>query len=466
MYSQVRAFVWDEGFHLMAAHLINAGKRPYIDFCFPQTLLDAYWNAFWMRVFGETWRVTHVFSSLFMNASVFLVAQFIFSRVPVARWRLACSIAAACLLGLSTIFVEFGAIAQAYAMSTFFCVAAFRVTLAAVDSKSPWLAALAGLLASAGAGSTLLCAPAFPVLLIWMFLYNRAGNRHAKAASFLLAAVISFAPEIWLFIQAPYQTFFNVVKYQAVFRRVDWPGASAHDFDVFTSWLDSAQGLLTVLLAVAAVAFIRKNPDWTPKVRDEFKLCLWVALALMAYLATCHPTFERYYYVSIPFVVIPASVGLYFVNLQMGNESRPFWPTLTLCLLIALSLGKELFDDRNSEKWSDYDQIVAKVAQVTPPGKTLFADELTYFLLKRAPPEGMNFFYSRKLTLPAAEEHLLHIVSQPELDNQIKSGLFDTVQMCDDDKEDELKLPQLYRQKTDYKDCTVYWDRAPLEKRK
>src|SRR6266853_185937 len=53
VYSQVRAFAWDEGFHLLAAHSINAGKRPYIDFCFSQTPLIAYWNALWMRLFGE-----------------------------------------------------------------------------------------------------------------------------------------------------------------------------------------------------------------------------------------------------------------------------------------------------------------------------------------------------------------------------------------------------------------------------
>lgn len=34
-FSQTRAFTWDEGFHLLAAQLILAGKKPYLDFCFP-----------------------------------------------------------------------------------------------------------------------------------------------------------------------------------------------------------------------------------------------------------------------------------------------------------------------------------------------------------------------------------------------------------------------------------------------
>jgi hypothetical protein len=46
-YSQTWCLAWDEGYHLVAAQMIVAGKRPYLDFCFPQTPLNAYWNAGW-----------------------------------------------------------------------------------------------------------------------------------------------------------------------------------------------------------------------------------------------------------------------------------------------------------------------------------------------------------------------------------------------------------------------------------
>ena len=45
LYAQTWAFTDDEGFHLLAAQLIKGGMRPYLDFCFPQTPLNAYWNA-------------------------------------------------------------------------------------------------------------------------------------------------------------------------------------------------------------------------------------------------------------------------------------------------------------------------------------------------------------------------------------------------------------------------------------
>src|SRR5690349_445736 len=57
VYSQTYAFAWDEGFHLLAAQLIAHGKRPYLDFLFAQTPLNAYWNAALMRLFGESWRI-------------------------------------------------------------------------------------------------------------------------------------------------------------------------------------------------------------------------------------------------------------------------------------------------------------------------------------------------------------------------------------------------------------------------
>src|SRR6476660_4487410 len=64
VYSQTKAFAWDEGFHILAAQMIKHGKRPYLDFVFSQTPLNAYWNAGWMAVFGESWRVPHAIAAL------------------------------------------------------------------------------------------------------------------------------------------------------------------------------------------------------------------------------------------------------------------------------------------------------------------------------------------------------------------------------------------------------------------
>ena len=59
IYSQIAAFTWDEGFHVLAAQLIAEGQRPWVGFVFPQTPLNAMFTALVMRVAGESWRVTH-----------------------------------------------------------------------------------------------------------------------------------------------------------------------------------------------------------------------------------------------------------------------------------------------------------------------------------------------------------------------------------------------------------------------
>ena len=89
VYSQTYAFAWDEGFHLLTAQLIMRGKTPYLDLCFPQTLLNAYWNALWMRVFGDTWRTAHAVAALMSAGAVMLTVDYLYVRFPVKNWRLA-----------------------------------------------------------------------------------------------------------------------------------------------------------------------------------------------------------------------------------------------------------------------------------------------------------------------------------------------------------------------------------------
>ncbi len=460
VYSQTMAFVWDEGFHLVAAQLIDAGKIPYLDFCFPQTPLNTYWNAGWMLIFGESWRVTHVLAALLVSGTVFLMADFVWSRFPAPRWRLACALTVASFIGMNTMVVQFGTVAQAYGMGMFLITAAFRVSVQTVSRKSLLLPVVAGFLAGAAADSTLLTAPAFPVLLIWILIYDRVGNRRAKCAAFIAGGLISFLPIFWLFAKAPRQTFFNIVQYQALYRRVDWPGATPHDVDVLSKWLVSTPALAMGLLAIAGALYIVKKSGWDREQRAEFYLCGWLSVALAAYIATAHPTFERYFLFMVPFIAVVAVAGLYSVGSRLGSPEKPFWPALIVIVLVTLSIARALFDDRTAMRWADYDEIAKKVNEVTPQNGTLFADEVVYFLLKRIPPSGMEFSYSHKLQLPADQEALLHIVSYPELKKQMEAGKFDTAQSCNDDRISDLSLEQIFPHKADVGDCTVFWGKV------
>ena len=458
VYSQTRAFAWDEGFHLVTAQNINRGKVPYLDFCFPQTPLNAYWNAGWMRIFGDTWRTAHGVAAAMTTLALLLVAAYVLRRFPEAQWRSWLAAAAVCMFGMNLVVVEFGTIGQAYALCLFLIVAAFLVTVAAVGRGRPWLAAVAGLLAGAAANSTLLTAPVAPVLLVWMLFCNRAGNRWGKLAAFAAGAAAACAPLAWLFAKGPRQTIFNVLHYNLLYRQREWDGAVAHNFGEWFAWVDSPQSWVLGLLAIIGLLFVRKRCGWDAALRREFYLCAWLAVTLMAHISTATPTFRRYYLLAVPFLVILACAGLYDAGSRLASAERPLWPVLLVCLLNGACLTKRLIEARDDFAWPAVEKIARKVNQLTPPRAMLFADEPTYFVARREPPPGLELADSHKLDFPPAMARELHVLSTKEVERQIKAGVFDVVEMSDDDARiDALGLRKMYAHCAEVEEYDIFW---------
>jgi 4-amino-4-deoxy-L-arabinose transferase-like glycosyltransferase len=458
VYSQTAAFAWDEGFHLLAAQLIKAGKRPYLDFVFSQTPLNAYWNAGWMWIFGESWRTAHAIAALLTAGAVMLTADYLFARMPVPRWRLAAALAAAFAVGLNVVIVDFGTLGQAYGLCLFLIVGAFRLSILAAGRKGLLLPASAGLLAGAAAASSLLTAPVAPVLALWMLVYNSAGRRWAKLAAFLVGAAIPFLPLLGLFVKAPRQVLFGVIEYNLLYRGVQWETATRHNFEVMISWIDCSQALVLGLLAAAGLSFIIFKSDWDRRQRAEFYLCGWLALALGAHISTAHPTFQRYYLLVVPFLTVLAAVGLCWVASLLYSPERLLPAAFLLGLLLALGLAKSLYEERDEFSWRDLETVAGKVAQVTPRDGLLLADEQIYFLTRHRPPSGMELRESSKLEFPPALAETLHIVPGTELERRIKARMFSTIQTCE--TEDKTEALKLYARKAVIGDCTVFWDKA------
>ena len=458
-YAQTDAFAWDEGFHLLAAQLITRGKRPYLDFNFSQTPLNAYWNAFWLTVFPQSWRTAHAVASVMTTSGVALTADYLYRRFPVPAWRLAAALMAAFTVGLNVLIVQYGPIGQAYGLCLFLIVLAFRVCVVSVDRGGLLLPAITGFLASAGAGATLLSAPVCPVLAIWMVVENRAGNRWRKLAVFVCAAVVPFIPVAYLFAEGPSQTLFNIIQYNLIFRQVEWSGAIPHDIGVMLSWLHSAQALLVGLLALAGLLYSRRL--WTQPQRAELYLCAWLALALGVHISSAHPTFQRYYLFTLPFLTILAAVGMYCVTTRLFAAARPFWPVFALLLIFSLELGKALHDKHEFINWGDLEKIAAKVDAVTPPDGTVLSDEHIYFITRRPPPSGMELADSHKLDFPPEKAASLHLVSEAQEAKQIQAGRFATAVDCDKGHKISADIfTKVYRKKFEFEEdsCTVYWD--------
>lgn len=457
VYSQTLAFHWDEGFHILTAHLINMGKRPYLDFFFQQTPLNAYWNAMWMRIFGPSWRAVHAIAALATVGSVFLIVQYLFVIFPDRRWRPAIAFAAMALFGLHALVWEFGAVSQAYPLCLLLLVAAFRAAVVAVARPQATMSALAGLFCGAAAASSLLTAPAAAAMLIWIWLNNRSGSRWSKTAAFGVGVLAPWAPVLILFAHGPREVIFNILKYHLIYRRMDWDGATGHDIDVITSWINSSPSLLVVMLAFAGL-FAVKKMGFEGTRRSEFRLCLWLAVAIGVQNLAAHPTFPQYFIFLLPFLTVIAAIGFYAVAVRLGDPNRPGPAVIVmLCTSILCCCAGLYHMDADSSTWPQLERVSDKVRLVTPNGAALFAPEQIYFLSRWSVPPGMENSNTHNFSLPPTENTKLHIISKEELDRRIKSGDFATAVVCDDDEANELEEWNVYTQKDNCGDCTIFW---------
>lgn len=458
-YSQTWAYARDEGFHMVTALLIKQGKHLYSDFNFSQTPLNAYWNAFWISVFGVSWRVIHAVAAVMVSIAVFLTGDFVYRRFPVLRWRLAAAVTAMLAVALNVMVVQFGSVGQAYGLCLFSIVVAFRFAVRAVEVKGVLPAIFAGLFSALAAGASLLTAPVCPVLAIWMAFQNQIGNRWAKLVAFIAAAVVPFIPLLRLFLRSPKHVLFNVIEYNLVYRQVEWPNAIPHDIGVVSAWLESTQALLLGLLAIAGLLFVHFRSNWTKGERQIFFLCGWLSVALAAHISSAHPTFQRYYLFTTPFLAILAMAGLYSLAERLYDAGKPLVPAFAFTLLVALALGRILFQAHDDYTWQDTEKVAAKVDQVTPRDGVILADEQIYFITGRPIPMGQELTDAHKLDFPPERSAFLHLVPTKQLVQQIKAGKFATVQYCGelDDGWEDADLPKLYGNKAEIEDCTVYW---------
>ncbi|HVO97016.1 MAG TPA: hypothetical protein VMT15_03075 [Bryobacteraceae bacterium] len=460
-YAQTWAFAWDEGFHLLAAQLILKGMRPYIDFFHAQTPLYAYWNAFWMRIFGDTWRTAHAVSAVCTTLALWLVGDYVLDRfqgdVWRKNWRVPLALAAVVITGANSQVVQFGTIGQGYGICLLGIVAAFRCAVANAKKDDLWSAFGAGFFASVAAASSLLTAPMGPTLFVWMLL--PPGARLKRALAYIAGGVIPFLPLLRLFLISPKVVFFGAVKYHLSYRTVDWSESDKQNIDVASSWLESPHAMLMFFLGLLALVFLART-NIPMALRREFRLCIWLTAMESAYLLYVRPTFPRYYLFVVPFAAIICVVGLYYAGTHIGRPDKPAWATLIAIGLMGLGIGRTFYNGKGDFHWSDLVKLANKVNEVTRAGGVIDSDEAVYFLTRRTPPSGMEYEDTHKLRLSNELSEQLHVFSKEELKRRVKAGTFDTVATCEDDEKQDKddNLPELYRQKTSVGDCTVYWD--------
>ncbi len=466
-YSQTIAFYGDEGFHLLAAQLANAGKRPNLDFFYQHVPLYPYLTAWWFRAFGQGWRSAHLMSALCTGAAIWLAAGFVFARVRDPRWRLPVAATAALLVGLNGLVIQYGTVGLPYGLCLVLMMAAFRLTITAVHRERWWLSAGAGLCAGAAVTSSLLAAPVLPILFWWMLRHHEVGDRGRKAIWFLVGTAIPFLPLLWLAAHGPRQTWFNIVEFHLFYRRQSLPETIWSDLRMLRSlWLESPQGLFPALLAVVGVRFARDRTEWEPARRAELALCTWLTMGLGVLAACALPTYPSYFVLMIPFLSILASVGAYAIGSMVWRTDRPTRMVLLVVGLFVLGLAKPAYQMGKDlsvflNRWPSRDDVAREVNRVTTKDGEVWADEFIYVAAGRVPPPGLENFYPYDLRLLSASDVPIKLVPQSQLDTWLGAGRFATVAIeVEDPRIEALGLPRLYAGRTRVHGYEVFWNRV------
>jgi hypothetical protein len=462
--SQIGFHYGDEGFHLLAARLINAGRRPYLDFFYPQTPLYAYLNAAWMRMLGENWRSSHALSALLTGATIAMLAGYAFSRWRKAGQPLGAALSVAVLIGLNLTVIRFGTISQPYGACLFLSTGAYLAMVRAVGLPGAGFAAWSGLCASAAAACSLLSAPVAPILLLWLMRNNRTGRLSAKCTWFVTAAAVPFLPVAWAAAHGPRQALFNVVEYHLFYRRLGYVKESVAwtNLRVLTGWLDSPQALLLVLLTLLGV-FARPGVEkWEQRLRAELRLCGWLIAGLAIYLSSPTPTQPQYFVLLVPFAALLATQGIQTLASRATLSRGESWLGLVLLGIYGLGLARSAYLQRRSFEptWLEIETVAAEVNRVTPQGEPIYTGEATYFVAKRWPPEGLEHTDALKLPTTPGLARSLRLLTAAEVDNWLVTGRFATVVLWTEDPRIEiLGLRHLYRQTKRVGILTIFCNR-------
>src|SRR5262249_16614344 len=457
VFSQTWAWYGDEGFHLLAAQLINSGKKPYLDFIYPQTPLFAYLNAAWMQLFGQSWRSAHILSALLTGGCVILTASFVFERIPEQGWKLSAALIAALLIGLNSLVISFGTIGQPYGVCLFLLVASFRLITKAIAESRTALILWSGLCAGASAGSSLLSAPVLPILLAWAAWRRGRGRRLKTCVWVLVGAGISSLPLVWLAVTAPRHTFFNIFEYHFFHRS---PGISSSlyiNLRNLTELLNSCQFVLLVVFAVVGLLFVFGRSQWGDERKAEFYLCGWLTAGLGAYLAIVPITLPQYFILMVPFLSILAAVGIVAIASWLRPARRPGWLVAGVLVLFSAGLPWWILQQRRHPTWPQLEDVATAVNRVTPQDGLVWADDFIYFAAQRTPPSGLGNYDSHKLRLSPGDSARLHIVPRADLYEWLALGRFATVESCwgTDDWRDAAR--RVYAERTTVHGCDIFW---------
>lgn len=413
--SQLYAYVGDESFHLLAAQLIKAGKKPYIDFFYQHTPLYIYITAglFWL---SETWRIAHAISALSLAGSVVLACYYVRDLFTEEYARRTVVVLTLIFYGLNCYALIFAATALPYGFCLFCSMAALYFSRASDRYIHLFVA---GIFAGAAVASNLLTLPVIAVIFIRILLRDRW-----RVFLFITGAIVICMPLLILFARSPGEVSFNLVGYHFF----DRPGFGwRYNVRQVVFWFGSIQGAMLTTLAIIAM-WLRFRRD------DDLRWCGLTAFTLMIFIS-CVKTMSAFYLLlAVPFLAILAAVGAVEVIHKTAWKRKLSFSFLVAFYLVGLFGMKQVW--RWQAPYTDYREIenVARILQTcASDGDEVYAIEAVYFASRRLPPPTL--------------ENRFNPLSQA--DEGLKEGKFDVVCISmENPKVEEYRLLDHYARST------------------
>jgi len=397
-YSQLYAYVGDESFHLLAAQLIGAGKRPYLDFFYQHPPLHAYLTAGLFHL-SETWRISHAVSALAVSLAAVLASRYARDLFVEESARFTAGVLTMIFFAANCYALIFATTGLPYGFCLMCSMAALFFSRPS-DRRMHVFAA--GLFAGAAAASNLLTLPVLAVVLARILMRDRL-----LVLVFVAGAAFAFTPLIILFAQGPDQVFFNLVGYHLVDRpSLGW-GFNVREM---IAWFWSVQGATLTVLAILANCFRRESwergrhagslppilANWFRR-DEEVRWCTWTALVLIALISSAKTTSSFYLLLALPFMTVLAAVGA--VELAHRARSRVAIRTRSqvVIVLVAVMYLAGLSGMKYVWRWQapygDYrnvEMIARELEACTQGSGNYYAPEAVYFSAHRLPPPGLE----------------------------------------------------------------------------
>jgi len=451
-------------YHLLAAQMVAAGRKPYLDFFVQQVPLYPLICGGWLRIFGSSWQAANLFSGLLICGSAAIIARIASRIYGDSEWAAKGRFIAVLLFGLNLLVAQSGDDAQPYALCMFFCLSAW---LAALDARpaTPRIF-LVGLAAGGALNTSLLAAPFFLILTGWFVLRAARPDRPRRLLWLSGGASIASIPLAYLAMLAPTQAWFGIVEFQ-LFYRTAGPALPknipSHNLREILNWVLSIQGAVLTLASLAGALFLfdRKAPAST---RRSVGYAALIAVLWALCLALVPLTWHMYFVVVVPYVSLLAAAGLCQLGarakLWQGLSKIPMGTVWLYSLGLAIPLLAGVISGRPG-RWAPPEEAARIVNIETGPKQPVYSDdESIYVAARRLPPRGLENSFGAVVRLPAGEYERAGLVPPEKNEDLLRAGNFAAVVLSkanDDARIQAVRSSGLYSQSAETKNYVIFW---------